>query len=164
VIHSPRIHEDPCAVHRGVSVGGERRAQRPEGAPFDGGANSTLLADFRTKIGALGLPPDEISRLTAAASAALVESVKPAYEAIIAARTEQAERASTDDGVSRFRDGADHDATLLENHTTTELSADPIHELGLQQVARIHQEMAALMPPLHIRGTLPQFLVTMRDP
>jgi uncharacterized protein (DUF885 family) len=134
-----------------------------QGAPFDRGPDSTLLADFKTKIGALQLSPDETNRLTTAATAALVESVKPAYEAIIAAMTEQASRASTDDGVWRFRDGADYYATLLKNYTTTELSADQIHELGLQQVARIHQEMAALMPPLHIRGTLPQFLVAMRD-
>ena len=134
-----------------------------KGAPFDGGPDSTLLADFKTKIGALKLSPDEATRLTAAASAALVDSVKPAYEAIIAAMTEQARRASTDDGVWRFPDGADYYATLLRNYTTTELSADQIHDLGLQQVARIHQEMAALMPLLHIRGTLPQFLVAMRD-
>jgi uncharacterized protein (DUF885 family) len=134
-----------------------------KGAPFDRGPDSTLLADFKTKIGALKLSPDETHRLTAAASAALVDSVKPAYEAIIAEMTEQAKRASTDDGVWRFPDGADYYATLLRNYTTTELSADQIHELGLQQVARIHQEMVALMPALHIRGTLPQLLVTMRD-
>ena len=109
------------------------------------------------------LSADETHRLTTAASAALVDSVKPAYEAITAAMTEQAERASTDDGVWRSPDGADYYATLLRNYTTTELSADQIHDLGLQQVARVHQEMAALMPALHIRGTLPQLLVTMRD-
>ena len=134
-----------------------------KGAPFDGGPDSALLADFKAKLAPLKLSPDETHRLTAAASAALVESVKPAYEAIIAAMTEQAGRASTDDGVWRFPDGADYYATLLRNYTTTELSADQIHELGLQQVARIHQEMAALMPALHIRGTLPQLLVAMRD-
>jgi uncharacterized protein (DUF885 family) len=129
----------------------------------DRGPDSTLLADFKTKVGALELSPDDTHRLTAAATAALVESVEPAYEAIIAAMTEQAGRASTDDGVWRFPDGADYYATLLRNYTTTELSADQIHELGLQQVTRIHQEMAALMQPLHIRGTLPQLLATMRD-
>jgi uncharacterized protein (DUF885 family) len=134
-----------------------------KGAPFERGPDSALLADFKTKIAALKLSPEDTSRLTAAASAALTDSVKPAYEAIIAAMTEQARRASTDDGVWRFPDGADYYATLLRNYTTTELSADQIHDLGLQQVARIHQEMAALMPLLHIRGTLPQLLVTMRD-
>ena len=134
-----------------------------KGAPFDRGPDSALLADFKTKIGALKLSPEDTGRLTAAASAALVSSVKPAYEAIIAAMTEQARRAPTDDGVWRFPDGGDYYATLLKNYTTTELSADQIHDLGLQQVARIHQEMAALMPALHIRGTLPQLLVAMRD-
>ncbi|HEX3765208.1 MAG TPA: DUF885 domain-containing protein [Kofleriaceae bacterium] len=134
-----------------------------KGAPFDRGPESALLADFKTKVGALKLSADETSRLTTAATAALVESVKPAYEAIIAEMTEQARHASTDDGVWRFPDGADYYATLLKNYTTTGLSAEQIHELGLQQVARIHQEMVALMPALHIRGTLPKLLVTMRD-
>jgi len=134
-----------------------------KGAPFERGPDSTLLADFKAKIAALKLSPEDTSRLTAAASAALTDSVKPAYEAIITEMTEQARRAPTDDGVWRFPDGADYYATLLRNYTTTELSADQIHDLGLQQVARIHQEMAALMPQLHIHGTLPQLLVAMRD-
>jgi len=134
-----------------------------KGAPFERGPDSALLADFKAKVATLKLPSDETRRLTAAASAALVDSVKPVYEDLIAAMTEQATRAPTDDGVWRFPDGAAYYATLLKNYTTTELSADQIHELGLQQVARIHEEMAALMQPLHVHGTLPQLLVTMRD-
>jgi uncharacterized protein (DUF885 family) len=134
-----------------------------KGAPFERGADSTLLADFKTKVAALKLPPDETARLISAASAALVDSVKPAYADVISAMTEQARRAPTDDGVWRFADGAAYYATLLKNYTTTDLSAEQIHELGLQQVTRIHEEMTALMQPLHMRGTLHEFLVAMRD-
>jgi uncharacterized protein (DUF885 family) len=134
-----------------------------KGAPFERGADSTLLADFRGKVTALKLPPDESARLIAAATAALVESVKPAYQEVIAAITAQAKRAPTDDGVWRFADGAAYYATLLKNYTTTEMTADQIHELGLREVARIHGEMAALMQPIGFRGALKQFLVHMRD-
>lgn len=134
-----------------------------KGAPFERGPDSTLLADFKTKVAALKLAPAETARLVAAASAALVESVKPAYQEVIAAMTEQAKRAPTDDGVWRFADGAAYYATLLKNYTTTELSADRIHQLGLEQVARIHEEMAALMQPLKFHGSMKQFLVYMRD-
>jgi uncharacterized protein (DUF885 family) len=134
-----------------------------KGAPFERGADSTLLADFKTKVAALALPADQSARLIAAASAALTASVKPAYQEVIAALTEQAKHAPSDDGVWRFTDGADYYATLLKNYTTTELSPHQIHELGLQQVARIHEEMTALMQPLGFHGAFKAFLVHMRD-
>ncbi|MGH9884583.1 MAG: DUF885 domain-containing protein, partial [bacterium] len=134
-----------------------------KGAPFERGPDSALLADFKSKVAGLKLAPDETARLTAAATEALLQSVKPAYQEVIAAMTEHAKRAPTDDGVWRFADGAAYYATLLKNYTTTSLSADQIHELGLQQVARIHEEMSALMAPLKFKGSLKQFLVFMRD-
>jgi uncharacterized protein (DUF885 family) len=134
-----------------------------KGAPFDRGPDSALLADFKTKLDALKLPADQTAKLLAGAEAALVESVKPAYLEIIAAMTAEQTTAPTDDGVWRFPDGADYYATLLKNFTTTELSPDQIHELGLHEVARIHDEMAALMQPLGFRGDLKKFLIAMRD-
>ena len=134
-----------------------------KGAPFDRGPDSALFADVKAKVAALKLAPDESARLIAAASAALVESVKPAYLQVIAALTEQAKQAPTDDGVWRFPEGAAYYASQLRNNTTTELSPDQIHELGLTEVKRIHGEMAALMAPLGFHGDLKTFLVTMRD-
>ena len=134
-----------------------------KGAPFDAGEDSALFADFKAKVAALKLAPEEAARLTAAASAALVSSVKPAYVAAIAALTAQEKTAPTDDGVWRFPEGTAYYASLLKNYTTTELSPDQIHELGLGEVARIHKEMSALMQPLGFKGDLKKFLVTMRD-
>ena len=134
-----------------------------KGAPFDRGPDSALLADFKTKVTALKLAPDETAHLIAAASTALVESVKPAYGQVIAALTEQAKTAPTDDGVWRFPEGAAYYASQLKNYTTTELSPEQIHALGLAEVARIHGEMTALMQPLGFHGDLKKFLVTMRD-
>lgn len=134
-----------------------------KGAPFERGPDSALLADVKTKVAALKLAPDASARLVAAASAALVESVKPAYQEVIAALTAQAKTAPSDDGVWRFADGAAYYATLLRNYTTTALTAEQVHELGLREVARIHQEMAALRQALGVRGDLKQLLVTMRD-
>jgi uncharacterized protein (DUF885 family) len=134
-----------------------------KGAPFDDGADSALFADFKTKVAALKLAPEETARLTGAASAALIGSVKPAYVAAIAALTAQEKTAPTDDGVWRFPEGTAYYASLLKNYTTTELSPEQIHALGLGEVARIHKEMSALMQPLGFRGDLKKFLVTMRD-
>src|SRR3546814_16347568 len=55
------------------------------GAPFDGGADSTLLADFRKKVGALEAPDTVQAKLIADATAALTGPVKHGYDALIAA-------------------------------------------------------------------------------
>jgi uncharacterized protein (DUF885 family) len=134
-----------------------------KGAPFDDGPDAELFADFKTKVTQLKLPADQTARLIAAGQAALVDSVKPAYLEVIAAMTAEQARAPTDDGIWRLPDGAGYYATLLKNYTTTDLSPDQIHALGLHEVVRIHDEMSALMQPLGFQGDLKQFLVTMRD-
>jgi uncharacterized protein (DUF885 family) len=134
-----------------------------KGAPFERGADSTLLADLKSKVAALKLAPDESARLITAANTALVESIKPAYLEVIATMTEHAKQAGTDDGIWRYADGAAYYATLLKNFTTTDMSADQIHELGLREVARIHGEMSALSGALGVRGDIKKLLVTMRD-
>ena len=134
-----------------------------KGAPFDRGPDSALLADFTAKLAALKLPAGDAARLTAAASAALIEQVKPAYLDVIAAMTAEEKTAPTEDGIWRLPDGAAYYAALLKNYTTTDLSPDQIHALGLHEVARIHDEMAAVMQPLGFKGDLKKFLVAMRD-
>src|SRR3546814_12904912 len=51
------------------------------------------------------------------------------------------------------------------NSTTTDLTADHIHELGLKQVAAIRQEMEAIKREVGFKGTLEQFFDHIRtDP
>src|SRR3546814_11459260 len=58
------------------------------GAPFDGGADSTLLADFRKKVGALEAPDTVKAKLIADATAALTGPFKHGYDVLIAAIAE----------------------------------------------------------------------------
>jgi uncharacterized protein (DUF885 family) len=156
----PYVLSDARNVIKGAPFDERREAM---GAGDPAGADSALFADFKAKVAGLKLAPEETARLTAAASAALIGSVKPAYVAAIAALTAQEKTAPTDDGVWRFPEGTAYYASLLKNYTTTELSPEQIHELGLGEVVRIHKEMSALMQPLGFRGDLKKFLVTMRD-
>src|SRR3546814_1601478 len=56
-------------------------------------------------------------------------------------------------------------ADRLKNSTTTDLTADHIHELGLKQVAAIRQEMEAIKREVGFKGTLEQFFDHIRtDP
>jgi uncharacterized protein (DUF885 family) len=133
-----------------------------KGAPFDRGPDSALFADLKAKVNKLAIAPAEKTRLIEAGRKALVDEIKPAYGRVIALMQAQQRVAPTDDGIWRFANGADQYAALLRNYTTTEMNGDQIHDLGLQQVARIHGEMRAVQQQIGFKGTLPQFFAHMR--
>ncbi|MDP9414873.1 MAG: DUF885 domain-containing protein [Pseudomonadota bacterium] len=132
------------------------------GAPFGPGPDSALFADLKTKVNKLEIAPTEKARLIDAGRKALVEEVKPAYGRVIALMQAQRKAAGTEDGIWRFKNGAEQYAALLRYYTTTDLNADQIHNLGLQQVARIHDEMRGIMSRVGFKGTLQQFFQKMR--
>jgi uncharacterized protein (DUF885 family) len=132
------------------------------GAPFDGGPDAPLFADFKAKVGKLNITQIEKDILIADAAQALTNAVKPAYEALIAEMTAQEKVAGTDDGIWRFPDGAGYYAERLANYTTTNMTPDQIHELGLAQVARIHKEMGVVQKKMGVKGDLQAFFKYMR--
>ncbi|MEX2149806.1 MAG: DUF885 domain-containing protein [Steroidobacteraceae bacterium] len=136
------------------------------GRPFDEGpADSPLLADFRSKVGRLAIEEARRESLMAQAELALLTSVKPGYEAVIAWAGNAAKMATDDDGIWKLPDGPAYYAYLLENFTTTKLSADEIHDIGLREVARLHDDMRKVMKQVDFDGDLPAFFEFMRtDP
>lgn len=132
------------------------------GAPFDNGPDAPLFADFKGKVAKLAISQTEKDLLIADAAQALNASVKPAYEALIAEMTAQEKVAGTDDGIWRFPDGAGYYAERLANYTTTNMTPDQIHELGLAQVARIHKEMQAVQKKMGVKGDLKSYFNYMR--
>lgn len=123
-----------------------------KGAPFEAGADSSLLADFKSKVGKLAIADSEKARLVLAADAALKESVGPAYRRLIPAMQAQQKLARPGDGVGRLPDGASYYAERLQFHTTTAITPDEVHALGLAEVARIQAEMLALAPKMGIKA------------
>ena len=134
-----------------------------KGAPFDGGTDNDVYADFKTKVGKLNIPQATKDALIADAAKAMTESMGPAYQRVIATLTDQQSRAGTDDGIWRFSNGAAMYKALLGFYTTTDLSPDQVHALGLAQVARIHGEMEAIKNKVGFAGTLQQFFAHIRD-
>jgi uncharacterized protein (DUF885 family) len=132
------------------------------GAPFDGGPDAPLFADFKAKVGKLKITQIEKDILIADAAQALTSAVKPAYEALIAEMTAQEKVAGTDDGIWRFPDGAGYYAERLSNYTTTNMTPEQIHNLGLAQVARIHKEMGVVQKKMGVKGDLQAFFKYMR--
>ncbi len=135
------------------------------GAPFDGGGDSTLMADFRKKVDALGAPAATKAKLLADASAALTGPFKQGYNTLIAAIDEIEPQSKGNFGAWNLPDGAAYYADRLKSSTTTSLTADQIHDLGLQQVAAIRGEMEAIKREVGFTGTLEQFFDHIRtDP
>ena len=138
------------------------------GAPFGAGKDTPLWADAKAKIKGLveakKVTADEGKTLQAAVAKALKESVKPAYDGVIAWLTE--DRKNTPEqaqGASQLmKDGAAYYNTALEIQTTTTMTADEIHELGLKEVARIHGEMEKIKDQVGFKGTLNEFFTFMR--
>ena len=141
------------------------------GYPFtsdiaDGTEDSPLMEDFRGKVQVL-LEDDTIDDETAQslldnAAAALLASVGPAYENAISVLEAQAVNATTDDGVWKLPDSEAYYAMRLKQMTTTDMSAVEIHQLGLDEVARIHGEMRLIMEAVGFEGTLKDFFEFMR--
>ena len=134
------------------------------GQPFDGGADSPLWADFQKKVGALK-EVDQPTRdqLLSDAKSALTSAVKPAYEKLIAELEQLSKRATDEAGVWKFPNGAAFYEFALRRTTTTDLTANEIHEIGLKEVARIHGEMSKIKDKVGFKGDLQAFFKFMRE-
>ncbi len=134
------------------------------GAPYDvDGEDSTLWADFQAKVGKLDIKEQQREALLADGKKALLEVVKPAYLRLIAELKKQAAVAPVADGVWKFDNGDKFYAERLQWFTTTDLSADEIHNIGLREVERLHNEMKAIMAEVGFEGSLAEFFVFMRE-
>lgn len=133
------------------------------GMPFDDSDKpSTLLKDFSDKVDALNLPENEASALKEQAKTALLTSVKPAYEKLMAAFAHQKTVSPEGDGVWRLPDGDKWYQNRLNWFTTTDLTADEVHQIGLDNVERIHNAMRDIMKQVEFDGTLQEFFEFMR--
>lgn len=132
--------------------------------PFENtGIPSTLLADFMEKVNVLDIKTRQRDRLLVQAKQALVKHVQPAYEKLIAYFEDLQDEASLTDGVWDFPDGESFYNSRLASITTTDMTADEIHEVGLSEVERIHGEMRAIMKQVGFMGTLKEFFVHVNE-
>jgi len=132
-------------------------------------ADSPLMEDIRGKVTAMTdagrITPEEAADLISRAADALKTSVGPAYEAAIEELKRQQAVATTDDGAWKLPDGRAYYNQRLAQMTTTDLTADEIHQIGLDEMARIHAEMHGIMDTVGFEGSLQDFFEFMRtDP
>jgi uncharacterized protein (DUF885 family) len=137
------------------------------GAPFDAGPDSALFADAREKFAGLktrGVIGDaQAAQLTKAVADAMTGSMKPAYDRLGAWLAADIQQASADPkGAGSLPDGAAYYNAMLRLQTTTDMTADQIHQLGLDEVARIRGEMEALKAKIGFKGKLEDFFAYLK--
>ena len=134
-----------------------------KGKPFTNSKEvSTLLEDFKSKLKNLKISEKEKLALFNKAENALNTSVRKGYENLIAKLEDQQQRATTDHGAWKFPKGEKYYNNRLKRITTTSLTADEIHAIGLSEVARIHGEMENIMKATGFKGSLQDFFEFMR--
>lgn len=134
------------------------------GAPFDtSDIPSTIWNDFTTKVKSLNLDNVEMNTLLGEAKAALVTSVMPAYKDFINALKHQRDITPEGDGVWRLPNGDKWYQNRLNWFTTTDLTAEEVHQIGVENVERIHNAMRDIMEQVEFDGTLQEFFVFMRE-
>ncbi|MGB7436410.1 MAG: DUF885 domain-containing protein [Candidatus Acidiferrum sp.] len=98
-----------------------------------------------TKKYPLDISPDEQKRLTQQIASAINDEVFPAYRTFATfLSTEYAPRGRSNLAVTSLPDGEKRYENDIYGRTTTDMSPDEIHQLGLREVQRIESEMTAV--------------------
>ncbi|VXB97566.1 DUF885 family protein [Brevundimonas sp. G8] len=132
------------------------------GAPFDGGADNPVWADFNKKVAALETDQATKDRLLSEGRAALTGPYKAGFETVLTALAEVQPKADSDAGVWRLPQGEAYYNARLQLSTTTDLTADQIHQIGLDEVARIQAEMEVIKTQVGFTGTLQDFFTFLK--
>jgi uncharacterized protein (DUF885 family) len=138
------------------------------GAPFSKGDDSAIWADAQAKIAVLldqtQITQSEAEKLTNNIKQALINDFKPAYERLIAwQKADKVNATAQALGASALPNGIAFYNERLANQTTTNLSADEIHNIGLAEVTRLRSEMEVVKAEFGFEGSLQEFFVFLRD-
>jgi uncharacterized protein (DUF885 family) len=128
-------------------------------------------ADKSPMLGAFQNFPDSVDSLQAAAlkkqaTAAFSEKIAPAYEKLLAfVENEYIPAARTTIAMRDMPNGEAWYAYNVKLRTTTDLTPEQIHEIGLSEVKRIRGEMEDIIESTGFEGSFEDFLVFLRtDP
>jgi uncharacterized protein (DUF885 family) len=133
------------------------------GAPFDNGEASTVLADFTRKVNKLDIDDAKKSALIQQVESSLKAHLKPGYEGLISYLNHLETKADDRDGAWKFPEGEAYFNNALKRTTTTDLTANEIHSIGLSEVSRIHDEMRVIKDKVGFKGDLNAFMEFMRS-
>ncbi len=130
----------------------------------DDPANSPFYRPFATF--PAGVSEADRSALQAEARQVIAERIVPAYRKLLTYfEQDYLPRTRTGIAVSDQPGGKAYYDFLAADYTTTALTADEIHAIGLKEVARIRAEMEKIKAEVGFQGSLGEFFAFMRtDP
>ena len=139
------------------------------GAPFtDAQQDIPLWSDAKGKIDALvqadKLSDEQAKQLTEQTKTALQTHFLPAYSAL--KQWLEQDIGNTDEiatGVGKQKGGVDYYNHQLKVSTTTDLTAEQIHQIGLDEVERLTQDMIAIKDKVGFNGDLAAFFKFIKD-
>lgn len=118
----------------------------------DGQTPNGLYTSFVERVAKLDLAPQAQQALAESAQRQVDAVVLPAWRRLAAFLDELEPLASNDVGAWKHPNGAAFYEWALRYHTTTRKTAREIHQIGLDEVARIQGEMRAIRSELESRG------------
>ncbi|MCK0127133.1 DUF885 domain-containing protein [Erythrobacter sp. F6033] len=139
------------------------------GVPFDESGEDSALWEGSEKhladlVEAGTITEERADELREEARTALTGTFAPAYTRVINWFTEDRVNTSEEaQGVNQLAKGSDFYNHSLGMMTTTKLTADEIHDIGLNEVARIRAEMEAVKDQVGFEGSLQEFFVFTRE-
>ena len=159
-VHAPRFAYD---------IVSEEVAKIIDNAPFtESDKDSAIWADAQAKIESLKdkgeLDQAQADLLLSGIKDALLTSFAPAYRRLLGFLSSDYDNTNAAaQGVASLPNGEDYYNYRLAMMTTTNMSAEEIHQLGLREVSRLRSEMEAVKSLAGFEGTLQEFFVYQRD-
>jgi uncharacterized protein (DUF885 family) len=109
-------------------------------------ADNPLCVNFTSKVDALtDVEAADKPALKARCPELMDQVVRPAYQRLIAFFDDQLKRATTDDGIWKLPDGEAYYAYRVRHETTSNMTPQQVHDLGLAEVARIEAQMQSIL-------------------
>ena len=133
------------------------------GFPFAGSDSCALFLDFHDKIMKLEISSSEKDELLDRSKEAILAKVKPAYDRLIDLVKTLMSVHDEEDGVWRLAHGDAFFENALRRTTTTNMTAEEIHRLGLSEVKRIHKEMNLIKYNVGFKGSLQEFFAELKE-
>ncbi|CAM1346671.1 DUF885 domain-containing protein [Tenacibaculum crassostreae] len=107
---------------------------------------------------------EEKEKLTNSYTTLLNEKLIPSFKSLHEfLKTDYLNAGREDSGVDGVPQGKEYYQHAIKNYTTTNMTADEIHELGLKEVARILAEMEKVKTEVEFTGSLKEFFNYVRD-
>ena len=106
---------------------------------------SPYYTEIASRVGDIpGITQAQVDELLSRALAAVNGNVRRGYQDLLAAMQNVASSAPAQIGVGQYANGPEYYRHVLRHHTTTDLTPDEIHQLGLAELERIHDEMRVI--------------------